>query len=199
MSLSRACRRQALISCPHLADRTSCLLVPLWKQWVDTPSLGPGASGFRVDRLMYPGPLAVALHAALLGAAPRGAQRSLGHQVLRASLFLAGRTPGPWLHAEAAGQSPDDIRGRNSQVRPPLGRMEPERALSLKPHTHVWHRFFHHQGKPSGEGGWDNWFQLQGNAYSSKLRGGKGRGLPPESSPHPEARLPTQNPFGFFA
>ncbi|CAD7694252.1 unnamed protein product [Nyctereutes procyonoides] len=26
------------------------------------------------------------------------------------------RTPGPWLHAEAAGQSPDDIRGRNSQL-----------------------------------------------------------------------------------
>ncbi|XP_044908485.1 WAS/WASL-interacting protein family member 3 isoform X1 [Felis catus] len=28
------------------------------------------------------------------------------------------RTPGPWLHAEAAGQSSDDIKGRNSQGRP---------------------------------------------------------------------------------
>ncbi|VFV26928.1 was wasl-interacting protein family [Lynx pardinus] len=26
------------------------------------------------------------------------------------------RTPGPWLHAEAAGQSSDDIKGRNSQL-----------------------------------------------------------------------------------
>nr|KAF6320337.1 WAS/WASL interacting protein family member 3 [Myotis myotis] len=42
--------------------------------------------------------------------------RALRQQMVRLSPCLSGRTPGPWLHAEAAGQSSDDIKGRNSQL-----------------------------------------------------------------------------------
>uniref|UniRef100_A0A5F4WD97 WAS/WASL interacting protein family member 3 n=1 Tax=Callithrix jacchus TaxID=9483 RepID=A0A5F4WD97_CALJA len=39
-----------------------------------------------------------------------------GGQLRNGSLHIIGRTPGPWLQAEAVGQSSDDIRGRNSQL-----------------------------------------------------------------------------------
>nr|KAF6470566.1 WAS/WASL interacting protein family member 3 [Molossus molossus] len=37
-------------------------------------------------------------------------------QKIYPSKIPRSRTPGPWLHAEAAGQSSDDIKGRNSQL-----------------------------------------------------------------------------------
>lgn len=44
---------------------------------------------------------------------------ALGQSMVSSLLFLSGRTPGSWLQAEAAGQSSDDIKSRNSQVTPP--------------------------------------------------------------------------------
>ncbi|XP_034500249.1 WAS/WASL-interacting protein family member 3 [Ailuropoda melanoleuca] len=37
-------------------------------------------------------------------------------QKIYPSKIPRSRTPGPWLHAEAAGQSSDDLKGRNSQL-----------------------------------------------------------------------------------
>uniref|UniRef100_G1Q192 WAS/WASL interacting protein family member 3 n=1 Tax=Myotis lucifugus TaxID=59463 RepID=G1Q192_MYOLU len=45
-------------------------------------------------------------------------------QKIYPSKIPRSRTPGPWLHTEAAGQSSDDIKGRNSQVTRPSGPSE---------------------------------------------------------------------------
>lgn len=58
-------------------------------------------------------------------------------QMLRWFLCLSGRTPGPWLHAEAAGQSSDDIKGRNSQVTRPAGPWETWRVCLLLSALHL--------------------------------------------------------------